>query len=185
MSGGLARAELLERLKDVRDSLTVTPLPSDSAVGAGTVDLSVGSLILSAERAALEPLDTREPWRATASFREITIRPDGHFYIQPRQFVLASTFEYVVLPTDYCGFIQSRSTYGRMGLISVTAAYVAPSYRGCPTLELANVGEVPICVRPYTALCQLVLFPADGTGLAPSRYQCATRPSFARSLMEE
>lgn len=177
----LNRSQLLERLKDRGDPLAVTPLPHDSGVGAGTVDLSVGAFILSAERASLAPLDSQEPWRASQPFRELTIRPDGHFYMQPGQFVLASTFEYLVLPNDCSGLIQSRSTYGRMGIISVTAAYVAPNYQGCLTLELTNVGEIPVRLHPYTALCQIVLLPADGTDLPPSRYQCATRPHFARN----
>lgn len=181
MSTPLSRAQLLERLRAPGDDLMVTPLPAGDAIGAGTIDLRVGALILSAETASLAPLDSDEPWRAARLFREIHIRRDGHFFMQPGQFVLASTFEYLVLPNDLGGLIQSRSTYGRMGIISVTAAYVAPRFHGCPTLELANVGEVPVRIRPYTALCQLLLVPADGTDLPPSRYQCATRPDFARA----
>lgn len=181
MTSPLSRAQLLGRLRERGDPLTVTPLPDEDAVGAGTIDLRVGALILSAETASLAPLDADQPWRAARLFREIHIRQDGHFYMQPGQFILASTSEYVVMPNDHSGLIQSRSTYGRMGIISVTAAYVAPNYYGCPTLELANVGEVPVLIRPYTPLCQLLLTPADGTDLPPSRYQCATRPDFARA----
>jgi dCTP deaminase len=78
--------------------------------------------------------------------------------------------------------IQSRSTYGRMGLIAATATYVTPGYKGCPTLEVVNEGEVPVRVKPGEQLCQLIALWADedAEDLLPSRYQCATRPFASR-----
>ena len=85
---------------------------------------------------------------------------------------------------DLSGLIQSRSTYGRMGIIAATAAFVGPGYKGCPTLELVNVGEVAVILKPYEPICQIALFTAAETNVKPSRYQCATRPTFARAERE-
>jgi deoxycytidine triphosphate deaminase len=69
-----------------------------------------------------------------------------------------------------------------MGIIAATAAIVGPGYKGSPTLELVNVGEVAVILQPYQAICQIALMTANETAASvkPSRYQCATRPMFAR-----
>jgi dCTP deaminase len=46
---------------------------------------------------------------------------------------------------------------GRRGLIIETAAGVHPGFKGCLTLELTNVGEVPIALRPAMRICQIFL----------------------------
>jgi deoxycytidine triphosphate deaminase len=71
-----------------------------------------------------------------------------------------------------------------MGLIAATATYVTPGYKGCPTLEIVNEGEVPVRVKPGERICQLVALTADEAeeDLLPSRYQCATRPFPSRGV---
>lgn len=67
-----------------------------------------------------------------------------------------------------------------MGLISATAAFIAPGYKGCPTLELVNAGEVALKLRPYESICQIILSGAEAEEIPVSRYQCLTKPTFAR-----
>jgi len=176
----VAHDVLLARLADPADAFLMSPRPDESAVGYGAVDLRVGSIFLSAERSAVASVDASDPWEGSRLFQEVRVRPDRRFIMQPRQFVLASTFEYIAMPLDMAGMIQSRSTYGRMGIIAATASYIGPGFKGCPTLELVNVGEVAVELRPYEAICQIVLMTADEQAVRPSRYQCATRPDFAR-----
>jgi len=42
-------------------------------------------------------------------------------------------------------------------LIIATATGVHPGFKGCLTLELTNVGEVPIAIEPGLRVCQLFL----------------------------
>jgi dCTP deaminase len=42
-------------------------------------------------------------------------------------------------------------------LIIETAAGIHPEFKGCLTLELTNVGEVPIALRPGMPICQIFL----------------------------
>lgn len=179
--GVIPRMELLERLADPADQFMISPLPDKSAVGHGSIDLRVGNLFLTAERSSLDSLDASKPWEGARVFSQQHIRTDRTFVMQPRQFALAGTLEYLAMPKDMAALIQSRSTYGRMGLIAATAAYIHPGYKGCPTLELVNLGEVPIAIQPYLAICQLIMFSARETDeIVTSRYHCATRPHFAR-----
>ena len=171
-----------ERLGNPEDPFTITPQPAASRIGLGSIDLSLGRTFLVSVRASVLSVSTAKPSDSDRLFTEIRLSSGGELIVQPHQFVLAATQEYLRLPADLCGFLQSRSTFGRLGLIAATATYITPGYQGCPTLELFNAGEVPIVLRPEDEVCQLVLMSADERveDLQPSRYQCATRPYPAR-----
>jgi len=179
----VSKKDIWSRLKS--GNLVVSPWPDERAVGKGSIDLSVGSVFLSSKRSSVASVKARDPAAGSRLFNEVRIRAGSTFVMQPHQFVLASTLEYLSVPWDLAGLIQSRSTYGRMGLIAATAAWVGPGYKGSPTLELVNAGEVAIELPPEEPICQLILLTADEVRTQPSRYQCATRPSFALAHVEE
>ena len=52
------------------------------------------------------------------------------FVLHPGELVLAASLAYVVLPENLTGDITSRSSFGRLGLLTVTAAQVQPGSRG-------------------------------------------------------
>lgn len=184
VSASPATSVLRQRITDPDDPFAVTPLPHRDAISHGSIDLQLGNTFLVAVRASVPSVNARTPEQSRQLFSEVRCAPEDKLIIQPHQFVLATTLEYVCLPGDLCGFLQSRSTYGRLGLISATATYVTAGYKGCPTLEISNVGEVPVEVYPGDPICHLVLFTADEdpADLKPSRYQCATRPYAARKI---
>ncbi len=62
------------------------------------------------------------------------------FILQPGDFVLGITFEWLKLPSDLAGFVTGKSKWGRRGLIVETAAGIHPGFCGCLTLEIGNVG---------------------------------------------
>jgi deoxycytidine triphosphate deaminase len=96
--------------------------------------------------------------------------------------VLAATLEYVVLPGDLGAQVITRSSYGRLGLITATAIQIHPLFRGCLTLELVNLGALPISLYPGERVAQLVLSVATPPliGTLEPKYDCATRPEFSR-----
>ncbi len=87
------------------------------------------------------------------------------FILQPRGFVLGVTLEWVRLPSNLAGYVIGRSSWGRRGLIIATAAGVHPGFTGCLTLELSNVGEIPIAIKPGIPICQLFLHTTEQTDL--------------------
>jgi dCTP deaminase len=181
MAGAVpSTTRLRERLDDVADEFTVTPRLESSRVSRGSIDLSLGRTFLVASRSAVTMVDARTPDVSRRLYREVRITDDRPLVVHPRQLVLAVTFEYLTLPADLCGFLQSRSTYGRLGLISATATFVGAGFKGCPTLELVNAGEVPLQIHPMDPVCQLTLMTTSEESSSPSRYQCSTRPYAAR-----
>ena len=75
--------------------------------------------------------------------------------IHPHQFVLARTLEMVRLPANLLAYVIGRSSWGRRGLIVATAVVVHPGFAGTVTLELRNLGEMPIALYPMDRIAQL------------------------------
>jgi len=75
----------------------------------------------------------------------VEIDDDKPFFLQPGEFVLASTLEDIALPDDIVGRLEGKSSLGRIGLlIHSTAGYVDPGWQGHLTLELSNVAKLPV-----------------------------------------
>lgn len=87
---------------------------------------------------------------------QVVIPPDGEFILHPGQFALGTTHENIELPSDILGKLEGKSTLGRLGLmIHSTAGYVDPGWKGELTLELSNVSNLPIILRPQMRIGQL------------------------------
>jgi dCTP deaminase len=84
--------------------------------------------------------------------------------MHPHQFVLARTLEIARLPSNLLAYVIGRSSWGRRGLIVATAVVVHPGFSGPVTLELKNVGELPIALYPMDKIAQLTFHEVGGGG---------------------
>lgn len=101
-----------------------------------------------------------------------------YFVLHPRSFVLGVTLEWIRLPSNMAGYVTSRSSWGRRGLIIATASGVHPGFCGCLTLELTNVGEAPIALYPGSDICQFFIHDTlDGEYMDRSRFVGKRKPS--------
>ncbi len=94
---------------------------------------------------------------------EVTIgKPPERFILHPGEFALASTLEYVRMPTNIIGLLHGKSSWGRVGLlVHAVAGFVDPGYSGILTLELANIGAVPIPLYIGVPIAQLTFYKLD------------------------
>jgi dCTP deaminase len=67
------------------------------------------------------------------------------------------TLEFIKLPFDVAGQILTKSSVARTFIVVETAPWIHPCYRGCLTLEIANVSNTPLLLYPGTRIAQLVL----------------------------
>jgi dCTP deaminase len=84
------------------------------------------------------------------------------------------------MPKDLAAYVIGKSSWGRRGLIIATATAVHPGFVGCLTLELSNVGEVPIEIKPGMRICQLCFHSMEqgtSTQLDRSQFACTRRPT--------
>jgi dCTP deaminase len=100
------------------------------------------------------------------------------FVLHPRDFILAATLEWISMPPRLGGYVIGRSSWGRRGLVIETAAGVHPGFTGSLTLELSNVGQVPVVLRPGLKICQLFLHHIDSKSDEgdKSLFNCFRRP---------
>ena len=89
---------------------------------------------------------------------ELIAIPKGHtFMIHPGEFVLGMTIESVELPADLAGRLDGRSSLGRLGIIvHSTAGRVDPGWKGRLTLEISNIGKLPVALIPGMRFCYIM-----------------------------
>ncbi|RTZ58016.1 MAG: dCTP deaminase [Gammaproteobacteria bacterium] len=146
--------------------LKVEPF-SEELVQCSSLDLRLGYQI--ARYRVRDFLDVKNP-RWEIEYEEIT--KEG-FFIQPKEFVLATTLEYIELPENLTAFVEGRSSLGRLGLFIENAGWVDAGFKGQLTLELFNANSYPIKLYPEMRICQLVFAKVDQKPLKPysGKYQ--------------
>ncbi len=157
-------ARELEKPTNKEDPLIITPQPNLVDLqksGAASVDIRLGCWFLACRPSRTGLLDVYEKQSDAPNETKLTKSyyvPFGEgFVLHPKSFVLAITMEWIRLPADISAYVIGRSSWGRHGLIIATATGVHPGFTGCLTLELSNVGEIPIKVKPGTTICQIFI----------------------------
>ena len=129
------------------------PLPPEQR-GSCSVDFRLGHEFSIFEHSRHAFIDLREKNNIQSLMRTILV-PDGEpFVLQPREFALAITEETLELDDDVLGRLEGRSSLGRIGIIvHGTAGLFDPGWRGKATLELSNLGIMPVALYPGMRIC--------------------------------
>ena len=156
----LTRTELQARINTGKpDQIFIDPILEESQIGAVSVDLRLGcdflvSILNHKPSVQLYPTDnTSEP---ELFFQNARRDLGDTFLLHPSQTVLATSLEYVGLPSDVYADVVSRSSYHRLG-VSISSMF-HPGFRGCISLELFNHSNVPIELIVGSRLVQARLF---------------------------
>ncbi len=95
-----------------------------------------------------------------------------HYILKPGELVLGITKETVTLPENICGFLNSRSRFARIGLMShVTAPFICPGISNKQVLEIYNAGPNSIKLIPGTEICHLVLAECKGSAKYTGKFK--------------
>ncbi len=186
LSAEKIRELLSDPVKSPAERLVVSPvLDAEKQLKAGTasIDVRLGQRFHVPLRTKISQLDrlSKTHRRDFQRFKEETFVPIGdYFVLHPRQFVLGETLEWIHLPGKIAAYVVGRSTWGRDGLIIATAIGVHPHFSGILTLELSNIGEIPVYLYPGLTIAQLFLMSVEigsHTSLPiPSTFQSQTGP---------
>lgn len=129
--------------------------------GEGSIDLRLGNEFIITKRtefSELDPIRSVELKKRVKKYQsKILIDYGKPFILHPQEFVLAKTLEYLSFPDYLMAYVIGRSSWGRVGLIIATATMVSPTFKGTLTLELVNVGNVPLKLYPCSRIAQLVI----------------------------
>jgi dCTP deaminase len=136
--------------------IKIDPCDIDAQLGAVGVDLRLSSQFRVFRRIHKAFIDlTKEDFNLDTELLDL---PKGEtFILHPGEFVLGVTEESVELPNDIAARIDGRSSLGRLGIIvHSTAGHVDPGWKGRLTLEISNIGNLPIALVPGLRFCRLV-----------------------------
>jgi deoxycytidine triphosphate deaminase len=172
--------QLIQRLR-IDDDRRLFALPLiQSPKGVG-LDVRLGNRFIVFRRAgtaSFDPLDSDIDPRSIQMHIELSWTQQ--FVLHPQEVVLGATLEYLVFPSDLTGQVITRSSYGRLGLLSATAVQIHPRFHGCLTLELVNLSNIPISLTPGERIAQLVVSTTSTTATEKEKYHYPTGPQFSR-----
>jgi len=151
----LAKPEILRQIRAGR--IVIDPY-DEEAVGPASIDLALDD--------KLRVFNTDQHiTRADIDYRtlaKLTDIPDGYL-LEPGELVLGITKERITLPEDVCGWLNSRSRFARIGLMShIAAPFLAPGISNRQILEIYNAGRNKIKLMPGMRICHLVLQECKG-----------------------
>lgn len=161
----LRSKDIAKRLKigeESEDPLIINPTPEITKLESNSdasVDLRLGSwfVMLKLTKVPFMDIDDLPDARGQRYSRTHYVPFGDEFYLHPGSFVLGTTLEWIRLPKDLAAIVTGKSSWGRRGLIIATATGVHPGFSGCLTLEITNLGEIPIKMIPGMHICQLFL----------------------------
>ena len=126
----------------------------EDRLGPDSVDFRLGETFLVFVRGDQPYIDPRRPESARGTTRLVTRAADTQFIIQPHELVLATTVECLRLPADLAARLEGRSSLGRLGIIvHSTASLFHPGWIGHATMELGNLGVMPVALYPGMRIC--------------------------------
>jgi deoxycytidine triphosphate deaminase len=102
--------------------------------------------------------------------------------LQPHHAVLACTLEYIKMPEDVSGQILTKSSWARLFISIASAPWIHPFYRGCLTLEITNLGNVPVNLPIGEPIAQLIFMEVIGQ---EAKTKDIIEGSYAGAIMPE
>ena len=165
----LSHSSIIKKLAS--RELIVSPILSNKQLGASSIDLRMGTVVLVSRAGAqsdIDPSSYKNNTNDSSNHTIIQSKKQKHerfdipfnesFLLHPGNLALVPTFEWVALPYNLQGIVTARSSWAREGLNIATATIINPGYKGIITLELANFGEIPIKLYPGMRLAQIAFY---------------------------
>jgi deoxycytidine triphosphate deaminase len=160
---------------------------AEEAGGSATHDVRLGRHFIVFKRNQISVLNALDKDAQSRQIQEqVEVGWGEKFILHPHEMVLAVTLESLIIGDECTAQVLSRSSLGRMGLLSATAVQVQPGFRGCLTLELVNLASVPLGLSPGQRIAQIVPILKCGVGGYDGKYQDQDwKPRFSEVLNDK
>lgn len=154
----LASSEI-EKIKE-----NITAL-NDYNIQGASVDLSLGDRA-KIRRRDIEELDlfSINLEKELDIYEEIDLAKG--FWLEPQDYLYASSIEKIEIPKNMCGIILPRSTFARIGLILPISSYANPGYKGNLPIIIFNASKAKVRIPPYIRIMQLIFCEIKGEARA-------------------
>lgn len=173
--------------------IRLTPaIDFETQLGSCSIDLRLGNVFRTFEHSKYPFIDLRNGVDVNEVMREMRVEDDETFVLHPGQFVLGMTKESMELAPDILARLEGRSSLGRLGIIvHGTASVFDPGWVGNATLELGNVGIIPVGLYPGMRICSFTFEPLSSPAEVPygkrrsSKYVNQTGPLASKFVREQ
>jgi dCTP deaminase len=169
----LAKDEILRLIH--KGNIKIKPF-TPSQVGAGSIDLHLGNTfrVFKKIHGTFHVKDNADHKKIT---RVIKVKDGKYFQIMPGEMVHGITKETISLPNNIAGWIEGRSRFARVGLLThLSSGYIHPGTTNKTVLEIANLSPIPLAVYPGTRICQIVLEEVKGKSIYRGKFHKQTQP---------
>jgi dCTP deaminase len=147
----LSDRTIKEQLDEGR--IVVEPLDPDD-IQPSSIDLHLGNDFQVFRNSRYPYIDPSQEQQGLTE--RVSAASSEPFVLHTGEFALGTTVERVALPVDIVARLEGKSSLGRLGLlIHSTAGYIDPGWDGQITLELSNVANLPIVLRPGMKIGQI------------------------------
>ncbi len=125
---------------------------NDDHLQPSSYDMTLSEFLWVADIGSLSEVDLGDPPIKSLG----RVMNFSRYVLHPGAFVLGTTMEFIRVGRALVARLEGKSSLGRLGLVvHATAGYIDPGFRGHLTLELQNVAQVPIVIRPGILIAQL------------------------------
>lgn len=169
--GVLTHDEILKAIE--KGEIEIDPF-NPNYVGPGSVDLHLGNEFR-VFRKLHEIYDVTED----ADFQQITesMHVSDSFLLLPGETVLGITQERIRLAPYFCGRLEGRSRFARLGLMMhVTAGFMNPGLNNRQVLEISNLSPIALALHPGTRMVQFIFERCEGEATYQGRFATQERP---------
>jgi len=167
----LSRDRINERLnyEEFDKAIVVTPILDKRAqIGPCGIDVRLGKqfIVFNENVQDVFSFDMEKGENVNVYQDEIVLAMGNPIIIHPGKVIIASTFEFVSIPSDLECQVEGRSSWARLGLVIATATTIEAGFKGMITLELSNIGKIPITLYPGLRIAQLIFHTIDRSDLS-------------------
>lgn len=161
--------------------ITISPY-DEKFLQPASVDLHLDNSFLVFDSTGHYVIDVKEP--VDNLMRRINVEPGHAFVLHPGEFALGLVAEEIGVGNDVVGRLEGKSSLGRLGIIiHATAGYLDPGNKLKMTLELSNIGSLPVKLYPGMPIAQMSFSPLSsecekpyGSNKLTSKYYGAKEP---------
>jgi dCTP deaminase len=156
--------------------IKISPTLPPEQLGSCSVDFRLGHEFSIFDHSLHPFIDLREKTAIQGLMRTVTVADGDAFILQPHEFALAITQETLELDDEVLGRLEGRSSLGRIGIIvHGTAGLFDPGWVGKATLELSNLGRMPVALYPGVRICSFTFEQLSSRVAVPYRKKAGNK----------
>jgi dCTP deaminase len=162
----LTKEAIIKKIKD--NEINIEPF-DESAIGPASIDLTLDKIIRVFEKnKKIIQINENTDCNQITKNKDIT----KGYVLKPGELVLGITKEKITLPSNVGAWLNSRSRFARLGLMShITAPFIQPGVSNKQVLEIYNAGNHPIKLFPNVKICQLIFQECSGNATYSGKFK--------------